>query len=134
MRIVRLCEAFKLSRQTYYDAGKRKVKEEKIGDFIKHQVKKRRKRQSRIGGRKLHYLLADDFKEAGIKVGRNKFFRILREEHLLVKRKKNRAITTRTYKRFRAYSNLIQELEISKQEQVWVSDITYVNCEKGHYI
>ena len=131
MRIVRLCEAFKLSRQTYYDAGKRKVKEEKIGDFIKHQVKKRRKRQSRIGGRKLHYLLADDFKEAGIKVGRNKFFRILREEHLLVKRKKNRAITTRTYKRFRAYSNLIQELEISKQEQVWVSDITYVNCEKG---
>lgn len=90
-----------------------------------------RKDQGRIGGRKLIYLLQEDFKKAGIVIGRDKFFKFLKSEDLLVKRKKNRTITTRSYKRFREHPNLIQGLEITRSEQVWVSDITYVNCKNG---
>ena len=90
-----------------------------------------RKKQPRIGGRKLIYLLQNTFKENGIKIGRDNFFKFLKEEFLLVKRKKNRTITTRTYKRFKKYGNIIMNKNITKPEQVWVSDITYLNCKNG---
>lgn len=90
-----------------------------------------RKDQARIGGRKLIYLLQDDFKKKGIKIGRDKFFKFLKNEFLLVKPKKNRTITTRSYKRFRQHPNRIKDMIIKRPEQVWVSDITYINCKKG---
>ncbi len=90
-----------------------------------------RKNQARIGGRKLIFMLQNKFKNKGINTGRDTFFKFLKDNHLLVKRKKNRTITTRSYKRFRQYSNLIKDLDIKRPEQVWVSDITYVNCKKG---
>jgi len=69
---------------------------------MKEKVLKIRKDQARIGGRKLIYLLQEDFKKAGIRIGRDKFFKFLKAQHLLVRRKKNRTITTRSYQRFRA--------------------------------
>ena len=98
---------------------------------MREKVLKIREEQARIGGRKLIYLLQEDFKKAGIKIGRDKFFSFLKSEHLLVKRKKNRTITTRSYKRFREHPNRIKELDISRPEQAWVSDITYLNCQGG---
>ena len=44
-----------------------------------------RKKQPRIGGRKLIYLLQNTFKENGIKIGRDNFFKFLKEEFLLKK-------------------------------------------------
>ena len=67
----------------------------------------------------------------GIKIGRDRFFSVLKEEGLLVKRKKNRTITTRSYRRFREHANLLKDKEINKSEQAWVSDITYLNCKGG---
>ena len=98
---------------------------------MRDKVMKIRKDQARIGGRKLIYLLQEDFRKVGIRIGRDKFFKFLKAQHLLVKRKKNRTITTRSYKRFRQHPNLIKDIEIKRPEQVWVSDITYVNCKKG---
>lgn len=77
------------------------------------------------------YLLQEELSNLGIKIGRDKFFEVLKREHLLVKRKKNRTITTRSYKRFREHPNLLKEKEIEKPEQAWVSDITYLNCKGG---
>ena len=98
---------------------------------MREKVLKIREDQARIGGRKLIYLLQEDFRKSGIKIGRDKFFAFLKSEHLLVKRKRNRTITTRSYKRFREHPNRIKELNISKPEQAWVSDITYLNCKGG---
>lgn len=98
---------------------------------MKKKVLQIRKDQARIGGRKLIYMLQEDFRKAGIEIGRDKFFKFLKAQHLLVKKKKNRTITTRSYKRFKEHPNLIKGMEIKKPEQVWVSDITYVNCKKG---
>lgn len=91
-----------------------------------------RKIQPRLGGRKLIYLLQDDFNKAGIKIGRDKFFQFLAKEFLLVRPRKNSIRTTKRAKRFRQYPNLIIDKNVTKPEQVWVSDVTYVRHNLGH--
>ena len=78
----------------------------------------------RIGTRKLYYLLLD--KLHLMKIGRDKFFDILRANHLLIKPKRSYHITTNSHHRFRKHKNRILDLEINRPEQVWVSDITYI--------
>jgi transposase InsO family protein len=78
----------------------------------------------RLGGKKLYFLLKDQL--SLIKVGRDKLFRILRANHMLIVPKKRYHITTDSHHRFRKHKNLVSTLEIEKPETVWVSDITYV--------
>ncbi len=78
----------------------------------------------KLGGRKLYYLLKDEL--SILKVGRDKLFRILRANHMLIKPKKRYHITTDSHHRFRKHKNLVSTLEIEKPGLVWVSDITYV--------
>ena len=78
----------------------------------------------RLGTRKLYFLLKDHLKS--INVGRDKLFRILKANHLLITAKKSYHITTNSHHRFRKHKNNICNLKINKPEQVWVSDITYV--------
>lgn len=78
----------------------------------------------RIGFRKLYYLLFDELRS--LHIGRDKFLSILRANHLLIKPKKNYRKTTNSYHRFHKYKNLIQDVELTHLEQVWVSDITYI--------
>ena len=87
-------------------------------------VRELRIRMPRLGTRKLYYLLEDMLKK--LKVGRDKLFRILKTNHLLITPKKSYQITTDSHHRFRKHKNIVCNLKISKPEQVWVSDITYV--------
>ncbi|MFV8367989.1 IS3 family transposase [Flavobacterium sp. LB2R40] len=59
-------------------------------------------------------------------IGRDKFFDILRANHLLIQPKRSYHITTNSHHRFRKHQNQILDLEINRPEQVWVSDITYI--------
>jgi len=61
-----------------------------------------------------------------LKVGRDKLFRILRANHLLIEPKKRYHITTNSHHRFRKHKNLVSKMNIKEAETVWVSDITYV--------
>ena len=78
----------------------------------------------KLGTRKLYYKLQDDL--AKLSVGRDKLFDILRANHMLIKPKRSYHITTDSHHRFRKHKNIIEELEISSPEQIWVSDITYI--------
>jgi putative transposase len=90
-----------------------------------------RARQPRMGTRKLYYLLKAIMKENGIKMGRDKFFTLLRSHGLLVKPRRKRVRTTDSNHVYRKYPNLIKGYEPCKPEQIWSSDITYVVTEKG---
>ena len=85
----------------------------------------------RIGGKKLYYLIKPNITKLGIKCGRDKFFRILRHERLLVKKRKNYIVTTQSYHRFSKHPNRIMGVDIYQPEQVWVSDITYIKTVQG---
>ena len=81
----------------------------------------------RIGARKLYYLLKESFKRESISVGRDRLFDLLREEGLLIVRRKKYAKTTDSKHWLRKYPNLVKELELRRPEQLWVADITYLS-------
>lgn len=78
----------------------------------------------RLGGKKLYFLLKD--KLSLLKVGRDKLFRILKANHMLIIPKRSYHITTDSHHRFRKHKNLVSTMDIEEPESVWVSDITYV--------
>ena len=79
----------------------------------------------RIGGRKLHIMLQPFMQEHQIKMGRDKFFDFLSTYGLLVKKRKRRVQTTNSLHWLKKYDNLIERFEADRQNQLWVSDITY---------
>ena len=81
--------------------------------------------------RKLTKSLDVDFNKVNIKVGRDTLFNVLRKHQMLTLRRKTSARTTNSYHRFYKYNNIIKDLEITKPNQVWVSDITYIRTIKG---
>ena len=94
-----------------------------------------RREMPRIGTRKLYYLLEDEFKNQGIKIGRDALFNYLKREHLLIKPKKNYTKTTHSKHWLIKYPNLLKEYQPAQPEQVFVSDVTYVKSrEKTHYL
>ena len=95
------------------------------------EVLKIRKRQPKIGVRKLHKLITPKLHEQGSSIGRDRLFDILRENKLLIYPSKKYVRTTNSYHRFRIYGNLIKDLEVTKINQVYVSDITYLTTLEG---
>lgn len=122
-----------VDRQVYYRSIKRKnTKQEKAKEiiFLVHGI---RKQMPKIGTRKMYYLLSERLKT--MKTGRDKFFDVLRSNHLLIQPKRSYQVTTNSHHRFRKHCNLILDLEINRPEQVWVSDITYIGKrEKPVYL
>lgn len=102
---------------------------------MKEMVLQLRRFMPRLGGRKLYFLLKPKLAEAGIKLGRDGLFRYLKEEGLLVTPKRSYTKTTYSNHWMRKYPNLLSEIIISRPEQVFVSDITYVESDEGvHYL
>ena len=94
-------------------------------------MRKRRKSLPREGVRKLKLSLHDEFIKANLKIGRDTLFNILRKYQMLTLRKKYSARTTNSHHRFYKYSNIIKDIDVTKPNQVWVSDITYIRTVKG---
>jgi len=92
----------------------------------------RKKVGMRTGGIKLYWELKEDFIRQGIKMGRDKFYRFLRQHNLLVPKLKNYHTTTNSNHHFRKYKNLIKDQVPTRPEQLWVSDITYIKTDNGH--
>jgi putative transposase len=86
---------------------------------------------TRLGTRKLHYLIKPSLDKMGIRCGRDRLFAILKFEGMLVKKKRNYMRTTNSYHRFYKYPNLIKDIDINRAEQVWASDITYIRTSQG---
>ena len=86
---------------------------------------------TRVGTKKIYYLIKPDLDRMDIKCGRDKLHGILRSEGMLIKKKRNYMRTTNSYHRFYKYPNLIKDININRAEQVWVSDITYIRTSRG---
>lgn len=84
-----------------------------------------------MGARKTLKVLSPGLEKIGIQIGRDKFFDLLRVNRLLVKRRRNYAVTTQSYHHFKVYRNLIKGWQPCKPGQLWVSDITYMRTVNG---
>lgn len=67
-----------------------------------------------------------------MKIGRDKLFALLKAEHLLVRRKRSYTKTTMSKHWLRKHPNLLPSTIATGVEQVWVSDITYIQTKTSH--
>ena len=126
------CSLFGYTKQAYYkcSSGSKQhlIKEQQAKAAVLHL----RRQMPRIGTRKLHFMLREQFKAAQIKVGRDKLFALLRTEGLLIIKRKKYTVTTNSKHWMHKYPNLIKELLIHRPEQLWVADITYMEAHESN--
>ena len=122
-----ICDFFGHVRQAYYKRLQRSIRTFLEEQQIIAQVRRIRKKQPKVGGRKL----LKDLRELGFKIGRDRLFDILRKHGMLIKRKRNGPRTTYSNHWLRKYTNLIKGVELTGPNQVFVSDITYLRVEGG---
>lgn len=120
-----------MSRQNFYKQRKQRRRQKVDEALIITLVKQERRIQPRLGCRKLRHVLNDRLSSAGISLGRDRFFRIMRRHRLLIERHRCRAVTTDSRHRFRVYGNLLKDTKITAPGQALVSDITYIRSEEG---
>lgn len=95
-------------------------------DLVLSEVKQIRKEQPRLGSRKVYSLIKPSLDKHNIKLGRDGFFDLLREFGMLVKPLRSRHYSTNSYHHFYKYPNLIKGYSPNAPNQLWVSDITYI--------
>ena len=122
----RICRLFGKTRHALYDHQWREHDRTVEDDIILQMVRHIRESLPRIGTRKLIPLLLQQLSPQQMKIGRDYLFNLLQQHHLLIRRRKRKAHTTNSKHWMRKYSNLIKFLVITRPEQVWVSDITYI--------
>lgn len=116
-----------MSRQNYYAKRRRRRRREVAGERIAELVVQERKLQPRLGTRKLQVLLKGELAKAGIKIGRDRLFEELRARQLLVKKKPRQyPRTTDSRHSLPVFTNLVEGRPVSKANQVWAADLTYV--------
>ncbi|WP_244266772.1 IS3 family transposase [Winogradskyella sediminis] len=122
-----------MSKQAFYKRLKTQQKKEIDHQKMIKMVKDYRKQVgSKTGGIKLHTELKQDFINADIKIGRDKFYRFLRLNNLLIPKTKNYITTTNSNHMYKKYKNLVKDHVPTRPEQLWVSDITYIKTQYGH--
>ncbi|WP_370458250.1 IS3 family transposase [Cellulophaga sp. L1A9] len=135
LSLSRCCRLFGISRQAVYQAEKRIIKRDQELVKVKNLVEGLRKDMPRLGTRKLYYLLKDEFAKHKLKIGRDALFGYLRSESMLIKPRKNYTKTTNSNHWLRKHPNLMKEIKVSRPEEYFVSDITYIKSrERTHYL
>jgi putative transposase len=124
-----LCRLFGKTRHGFYDHLWRSQGKSLKDDIILQEVQAIRKNLPRLGTRKLLELLGPSLQSHDIKVGRDYLFDLLEAYKLLIRRRKRKVFTTDSRHWMRKYSNLIRGLQITRAEQLWVSDITYIRVQ-----
>ena len=121
-----------MSRQNFYRRRRRRQRQEVEAELVVALVRAERQIQPRLGGRKVHHLVRSALGEAGVALGRDRFFRVLRGAGLLVARKPAAfPSTTDSAHYLPVFKNLIKDVVVSRPNEVWVADLTYLRTWAG---
>ncbi len=128
MSVDAICALFGKTRQAYYQRLGYQYQEAAEESIILDLIAELRKDMGRMGGRKLWH----EINEAHPKmISRDKLFDILDKYHLKVHRRKRTVRTTWSESWLHRFPNLVKDLILTAANQVWVSDITYIETETG---
>lgn len=94
-------------------------------------VRQVRRNHPKMGCRKLLYKIHSMIAQEGLKMGRDRLFKLLRAADLLVKRKKAFHQTTQAGVEYTP--NRLSGLVVSHCDQVWVGDITYLELMDNRF-
>lgn len=130
-RLAELCGLFGISRQAWHQHHKAAGNTALEAEIVIQEVRFFRKKQPRVGTRKLLHHLSERLILHDIKLGRDKLFELLRGFDMLVRRRRRKTKTTDSNHPYRKYPNLVKELNLLKANELWVSDITYTDTDEG---
>ena len=119
-----LFSAFGMSKQNFYQRLARLDHRLEEEEQLFHLVHKVRKDHPRMSARTMYRLIQPQT------IGRDKFERLCLENGFRVKKQKNYRVTTNSNGVVR-FPNLIQDIEVTAVNQVFVSDITYYEMNGG---
>ena len=83
-----------------------------------------------IGGEKL-WLMYKDYFGTDYSLGRDAFLAVLKEYRLMLRKHRKGPRTTNSNHDLAVYPDLVRTLLVTRPNQVWVSDITYVRTDEG---
>ena len=126
-----LCMLFGKSRYGFYKKEKNKQRWLNEEQVVLELVAMVKRELPRIGTPKLYHMLKKPIQDHHIKMGRDSLHRLLCENGLTVKPRKRYVVTTDSRHWMKKYPNLIKDLVVDESEQVWVSDITYIQVGEG---
>jgi transposase InsO family protein len=121
-----------MSRQNYYKRRVQRRHRDIDEGLVVALINRERKQQPRLGGRKLHRMLSDEFVDAGIEIGRDRMFEVLRKNDLLVEPLPKSPHTTDSRHSLPVFRNLIAGVDPTGPNEIWVSDITYIWTWEGY--
>lgn len=118
-----------MSTQNWYKGLKVRDRRQVDEELVVTLAREQRQWHPRMGCRKLYNKLRGRLKQEGVRIGRDRFFEIMKKHHLQVSALPKSNRTTNSNHSMPIFSNQIRDLEITAPNQVWVSDITYVRTE-----
>lgn len=120
---------FGVNRQVYYRAINSEKEKRIVATQVVSMIREVRLVMPESGTRKLYTILQSKLKEMG--VGRDRLFDIVRANHLGIQPKRQYHVTTDSHHHFRKHKNLTENLILTRPEQLWVSDITYIGSREN---
>jgi putative transposase len=120
------------SRSAVYKHFQRAKLKEARAALAVSLAKEVRQVEPRVGCRKVHLRVLPQLEQEGMRVGRDKFFAILKDEDMLVERKHKYVHTTYSKHEYAVAPNRIKDLQVTGPNQVFVADITYLTTRTGH--
>jgi putative transposase len=124
-----LCGLFGKTRHAHYDHLWRSQNDSMKEEIILQLVYEIRKELPRLGTRKMLFLLQPQLESHGIAVGRDYLFDLFDAHKLLIRQRKRKVFTTDSRHWMHKYANLVKDVGITRPEQLWVSDITYIRVQ-----
>ena len=116
-----ICETLGFNKSTFYYQPKVDPSE----DVLRDEIETLAARYPTYGYRRIRALLL----RQGYTVGYKRVSRLMKEENLSVSVKRV-CQTTRSLEAEHNWVNKVQTLDISREDQVWVADITYVRLKR----
>ena len=126
-----LCMRVGMSRQNYYAKRKLRQRRKVSAGIVLSLTRRERSMQARLGGRKVLKLISWDLADAGVSLGRDRYFELLRANGMLIRRKPCKPKTTNSQHSLPVFRNLISGMKPAMPNKVWVSDLTYIDTDEG---
>lgn len=123
LSVAAACRALCLSRATYY-RGREPDGETSMS--LRDLVQQIALEWPAYGYRRI----TAELQRRGEQVNRKRVLRLMREDNLLVLRKRRFVHTTNSDHRLPIYPNLVPDLMITGCDQLWVADITYIRLRR----
>ena len=121
LSVAKMCEALSVSRIDYY---RRPAAIGQIGSDLqlRDQIQRIALEMSAYGYRRM----TAELSRRGVGVNHKRVLRLMREDNLLCLRKRKFARTTDSNHSHLIYPNLARGIVLSRIDEVWVADITYI--------